>query len=480
MNNYINNQSDSDQDLYQEKNNDSVTVKNDFSKEDNIGNLGNVKNLVVTSSSFKHKFLKDIKDFDDDLIMTKKKEFESKIIPYEEIRKSQIPNYIWIACYDELLSTSNLIQIIKKCKNTSLPIEWISIHLNNYKIIFNKVDKTNEIRPFLVENKSSVSFVKLYLINKNQVIDIFSHMYTYNDLNNSEIENFEKCLDKGNWGNFKKFGIENNEYGQILLLGELDGIKIVSATCSENYVKNKNSIKPEISYLRTLFNELRNAFNPYSNYFIMYYVYMMDGVKQNYNVDELCQVFYLNKETDKQTIQTKNIDKTLLCQTYYGNSGYANNLNNLNYNNTLDGNNRPEVFNKINQALNLLEIPSFDEKTGEFKWPNNSNVNFNSLNLNFNKSFIKSDDIYKKSVDLRNGSLLSLNSSILYDGDEENIDDNLNNNVKNITRIIYDDVSKNNNLNTTNTNFPTQSNLNSEKHSTLIEDLNNLLKKIDV
>ncbi len=275
------------------------------------------------------------------------------------------------------------------------------------------------------------------------------------------------------------FNIDSNEYGNIVLLGELDGIKIISATCSENlYIKI--SLKPEISYLKILFNELRNAFNPYSNFFIMYYVYMLDGVKQNYNVDELCQVFYPNKDIDKQTILAKNIDKTLLCQTYYGNSGYANNLNNLNYNNTLEGNNRPEIMNKINQALNLNEIPTFDDKTGEFKWSTNSNNNFNSLNLNFNKSFIKSDDIYKKSVDLRNGSLLSLNSSILYDGEDENIDDNLNNNVKNITRIVYDDVSKNNNLNTTNTNFPTQSNITSEKHSTLIEDLNNLLKKIDV
>ena len=92
---------------------------------------------------------------------------------------------------------------------------------------------------------------------------------------------------------------------------------------------------------------------------------MMDGVKQNYNVDELCQVFYLNKETDKQTIQTKNIDKTLLCQTYYGNSGYANNLNNLNYNNTLDGNNRPEVFNKINEEYKNLMLKRLARVTKE-------------------------------------------------------------------------------------------------------------------
>lgn len=195
MQNDYNNQSDSDQ---EKNNNDSVTVKNNssFSKETNIGVI---KNLVVTSSSFKHKFLKDIKDFDDDLVQTKKKEFESKIIPYEEKRKSQIPNFIWIASYDELLSTQFLIQIIKKCKNTNLPIEWISIHLNNFKLIFNKVNKTQEIRPFLVENKSSVSFVKLYLVNKDQILDILSNAYGYNENNEVELKKFNTCLDKGKY-----------------------------------------------------------------------------------------------------------------------------------------------------------------------------------------------------------------------------------------------------------------------------------------
>lgn len=174
-------------------------------------------NIIVTSSN---NFLQNNQnDYDDDVIKTTKKEFESKIIPYDEIRKTQIPNSVWLATYDELMNKTKLLSVVNKCSNSTIPYEWVAIHLNKFKVYFsessiyndssneiiikdesisknnnnvnNDVNKNTKVKAFLTEGKDSVSFVKLYLINKNQLLDIYKNYY---GVNISETSDFEAKL----------------------------------------------------------------------------------------------------------------------------------------------------------------------------------------------------------------------------------------------------------------------------------------------
>ena len=66
---------------------------------------------------------------------------------------------------------------------------------------------------------------------------------------------------------------EQNDYGRILCLGDLDNIIIYSISS-----KTKLPIgSPDTDYLRNIYQGLKKTFHPYSEYLLMYYVYRLEG-----------------------------------------------------------------------------------------------------------------------------------------------------------------------------------------------------------
>ena len=90
-------------------------------------------------------------------LKTKKKEFINKVDPHNLKRLIQKERYIWFGVHNELLRTKNMIKLIEKCKDKSLPIESAAIHLDKYRVGFNKN------RVFINNDENSVIFFKLYL-----------------------------------------------------------------------------------------------------------------------------------------------------------------------------------------------------------------------------------------------------------------------------------------------------------------------------
>ena len=131
-------------------------------------------------------------DFENSYLKTKKKSFISLVDPNVIKRKIQQEKYIWYGVHNELLRNKNIIKIIKKCSDPSIPIECASIHLNNFKIGFNK----NRI--FIEYNENSQSFLKLYLITKEQFIDILITYYSINNKIKKDGENIINNLNKIN------------------------------------------------------------------------------------------------------------------------------------------------------------------------------------------------------------------------------------------------------------------------------------------
>ena len=64
----------------------------------------------------------NLDEFDSSNFKTKKKTFDPEINPHIIKRNIQKVQYIWLGVYDQLLRNKHIIQAIKKCKDTSLPL----------------------------------------------------------------------------------------------------------------------------------------------------------------------------------------------------------------------------------------------------------------------------------------------------------------------------------------------------------------------
>lgn len=369
----------------------------------------------------------------EDIPKTEKKEFESKIRPYEEIKKEQQKDSIWIGVYDNLLKKSNFIEIINKCNNKSIPSEWVAIHLDKHKIIFGEgndgISKT-----FLYESQDSVIFMKLYLVKKEQVSDIYHFAYNLkpfliNEALTSLDEKKETIID------------EKNDYGKLIKLGELEKIQIISVSSpTQKQIKS-----PDCSLLKVLYTSLKKAFSPYSNFLIMYYLYRQDGVKSYFSMSDLLNIFYKEKEKDKE--REKTITKQVELNVNNNLHSLCNTCDNLTFENKNN-------IKELNNILDLNSLPVYDSKTGEFIWFNENNYNINNLKDEISKN----NDLFgSKSFEIRNGSLISavISSSFVENQrDEEHM--------------------------LTNNTFP-ENNLNKNlKSHTFIDDLNKILIKLDL
>ena len=420
-------------------------------------------------------------------LKTKKKPFLSEVDPHLIKRKIQQEKYIWFGVHNELLRNKNIIKLIQKCKDSSIPIERASIHLEKFKLSFYK----NNI--YLYYQEDSVIFLKLYLITKEQFIDILKIYYNCNEKIYNEFNNIFKTLLKINDKfNLKPFQDQDYFYDNILCVGDLDNINIFSVSTDKKW----EIAMPDVDYLKIIYNGLIKSFKPYSEYLIMYYIYLLDGVRNFYTIKQLLDVFNsinsnnnnpenssaASSETNMTIGENINQNKLLgipnpqlfNLTTNNNNNNNNNNINTIenNNNNNINNNNinntPPPNIKKINNdtvkcstcnaspfigtpekdplnqysyIFDLHHLPIFDETTGEFFW-NNSEVNWKTAR----DSIIKSEKANSKSMSMFHGSIVSFT---------------LNNNINNSKK--EDDINDENEINS----------------GTFIEELNNILKEIN-
>ena len=432
------------------------------------GNLKKVNNKKI-NNNLKNQNLKKIenkkvKDEEDKLniieyksnseLKTKKKEFINKIDPHSLKRLIQKERYIWFGVHNELLRNKNMIKLLEKCKDKSIPIESAAIHLDKYRIGFNKN------RVFIINDENSVIFFKLYLIKKEQLIEILKVSYACDDSIEKEMKQifFSKKINEDI--NIAPYQTKSNCFYDVLkCLGELDGINIYSLSSKNNEIE-----PPDIDYLRIIYNGLLKTFHPYSEYLIMYYIYLLDGIKNFFSIKELEEVFSQNKINNRGTGHISSISsETNLTigevqnqNKLFGIAPSNNKNENIIKNNLLNYNNQNITKNKINknqenskdsiEAVNetpkqniqknetdtvkcstcngspfintaeknqlnqysyifdLHHLPIFDETTGEFFW-NNNDVNWKLAH----DSILKSEE-GSKTENILHGSLVSLSN----------------------------------------------------------------------
>ena len=410
-------------------------------------NLEKMKNNKVNDEDDKLNII----EYNNSELKTKKKEFINKIDPHNLKRLIQKERYIWFGVHNELLRNKNMIKLLEKCKDKTLPIESAAIHLNKYKVGFNK----NRI--FITNDENSVIFFKLYLIKKEQLIEILQVSYS---CNNSIEKDLNKilCSKKMNEDfDLSPYQTNSNCFYDILKsIGELDGINIYSLSS-----KNNNIEKPDIEYLKIIYSGLLKTFHPYSEYLIMYYIYSLDGIKNFFSIKELEEIFTQNKinnrgighsssissETNLTIGEIQNQNRLLGISPLDNEKG--NIKNNLLINNIIQKNKKTKVENskdsievinetpkqniqknetdtvkcstcngspfictaeknQLNQysyIFDLHHLPIFDETTGEFFW-NNNDENWKLAH----DSILKSEEGNNKSLNLLHGSLVSLSN----------------------------------------------------------------------
>ncbi len=387
-------------------------------------------------------------------LKTKKKEFINKVDPHNLKRLIQKERCIWFGVHNELLRNKNMIKLIEKCKDKSLPIESAAIHLDKYKVGFNKN------RVFINNDENSVIFFKLYLITKEQLIDILKIQYLCNDYIDLEMKKVFNKKKNIKDINLSSFQIKGNCFYDILkCVGELDGINIFAISSKISEIE-----PPDNDYLRIIYNGLLKTFHPYSEYLIMYYLYLLEGIKNFFSMKQLEEIFLQNKingknehvssissETNLTIGEVQNQNKLLRIPNINNNNNinkndnnYINNIINTNKNienknintskdsieainetpkqnlqkNETDTvkcstcNGSPFIStaekNQLNQysyIFDLHYLPIFDETTGEFFW-NNNDVNWKLAH----DSILKSEEGNSKSVNLLHGSLVSLSN----------------------------------------------------------------------
>ena len=393
-------------------------------------------------------------------LKTKKKEFINKVDPHNLKRLIQKERCIWFGVHNELLRNKNMIKLIEKCKDKSLPIESAAIHLDKYKVGFNKN------RVFINNDENSVIFFKLYLITKEQLIDILKIQYLCNDYIDLEMKKVFNKKKNIKDINLSSFQIKGNCFYDILkCVGELDGINIFAISSKISEIE-----PPDNDYLRIIYNGLLKTFHPYSEYLIMYYLYLLEGIKNFFSMKQLEEIFLqkinnkgtehvssISSETNLTIGEVQNQNKLLgLPSTNNKNIKNENNINNIIQNNKQNiiniNNNKNDENKNINTSKDSIEainetpkqniqknetdtvkcstcngspfistaeknqlnqysyifdlhhLPIFDETTGEFFW-NNNDVNWKFAH----DSILKSEEA-SKSVNLLHGSLVSLSN----------------------------------------------------------------------
>ena len=359
-------------------------------------------------------------DLENSILRTKKKTFLSEVDPHLIKRKIQQERYIWFGVYNEFLRNKNIIKILQKCKDTSIPIESASIHLEKYKIGFNK----NRI--FISYNEDSVIFIKLYLILKEQFISILNTYYLCdNSIYSITKTLFQNFLSKPETEfNLRQHQLNQNAfYDCVKCVGELDNILIYAVTTKQSEI-----ISPDPEYLRTIYNGLIKSFQPYSEFLIMYYIYLLDGVRNYYTIKQLQEVFLNNNNHNdnssavssvtNMTIETENNKNKYLI-------AHQNTLENLNStpnikikkdNETVKCSTcnaspfiptpEKDQLNKYSYIFDLHHLPIFDSNTGEFFWSNNE-ANWKTAK----ETIIRNEETNRKSYGMNHGSLVSLSNS---------------------------------------------------------------------
>ena len=248
------------------------SLKNDFDKNNKLKNyLKNVNNKA--SQDFYSDNFSNAEEDNNNINKKKNKKKEEKDsdeddtnrIDYRyypkipEIESNKENNYFWLATYDKLMKKSKIIKILNyysefsATKRDDIYIDDGNEDKNENNINYNFKEKSLVIegyelyflekfdRPFVKPKKGGTIFIKLYLLNIEQINKIFSYINRLeyksyiNNLGSIKEKNYYKIISKSNKSIYN--------YSTIFCIGSFVNINIFLLSHIEKKNKNKNKTK---------------------------------------------------------------------------------------------------------------------------------------------------------------------------------------------------------------------------------------------
>jgi len=366
-----------------------------------------------------------------------------------EIESNKDNKYFWLATYDKLMKKSKIIKILnyytepspkkqniiingesnniedKKINNEEYNFKEKSMIIDGYELYF--LEKCN--KPFIKPKKGRKVFIKLYLLNMEQINKIFSY------INRLEYKTYIKNLDTIKEKNYFKIINKSNKtkynYSTIFCIGSFVNINIflfshIEKTKNKKKTKSNLNIKdlPSSNKIAKLIKTLIINFPDYSKEFFI--DYLMKPIKEkfelnnnnkelfNQKINEIKSLLMLNKKKSFKIIKkNKNYINNVIKNAIQKIPTYTHSSNktpddfyNLSDNNnifisSLINKDKSNLDNKINSEINNSDFLNNLRTDINIK-PQRSEKNFKKTNMNylinknFNVSNIQTSEINRK------------------------------------------------------------------------------------
>jgi hypothetical protein len=184
--------------------------------------------------------------------------------------------FVWYAAYDSEMKDSIFGEILDQCENKANPISKICIKLEDYDLVFAKMNQIQSM-VYLKHHPFGSWFIKLYLIEKDQLIELAIN------------KNRNFCPEFTNVSSLNTSLIDNQDstiinpalpYGYFLRIGEYNGFSIYWMTNSsiQNIREVKSSWNPSDFYIKELFQAMTESFQNFSQDFLLYYLNSRKGL----------------------------------------------------------------------------------------------------------------------------------------------------------------------------------------------------------
>ena len=385
-----------------------------------------------------------------------------------EIESTKENNYFWLATYDKLMKKSKIVKILnyytesssnkkkeifindkneKDENNTNYNFKEKSLVIEGYEIYFlKKFD-----RPFVRPKKGGNIFVKLFLLNIEQINKIFSYINRLeykryiNNLGSIKEKNYFKIISKSNKSIYN--------YSTLFCIGSFVNINIFLLSHIKKIKKNKNN-KPKISMndlpssnkIAKLIKILLLNFPEYSKeYFIDYLIKpfekyfelnITDKEILNHKKKEISSLLISEYKKNNEILQrkknsTNNIIKNIIQKMpTYSQSSNKTPDDFYNFSEDISGFNDKSNINNKNKEINN-NIDFFNKiNLKQYKSDNDFNFKRNDMNFILNKKLIK---IYNLRNTLNEKHITNLANKYLKD---ETIFKQNNNNTHNEELLI--------------------------------------------
>ena len=413
-------------------------------------------------------------------------------IPEIEANKNNDNPYYWLATYDKLMKKSKIIKILNyysdslslkeseifviEDANSDYNEEELKERMKKMNEKYKFIEKTMIIqgyelffvkkhgKPFIRQKKGGKLFIKLFLLNLEQINQIFSYINRLQYKQYINKNNINAFKDRNSYKIINNFNKSIYNYSTIFCLGTFMNTNIYSFSHiftndnleNDNYLNNNYNLSdlPSSNKIAKIIKVLMINFPDYSKqYFIDY---LMKPKDKNYNLDNHDKAILQQKMSEVNSLLMTNNKKNYKVNINKTNNVIKDIIKGIPTYTPSSINNTVNDLNSISRSQNTSVLNIFDKNLISNNRINNTNTNIsnnNNFNFNYNNELKCSDFLsnIKNELDGIANSISKTNQNSKNKNESKKIK------TKSLNKIKLNNMSntRNNNNNIFNSNYNT-------------------------